>query len=186
MPVPGQKNAVKLSTPEGCDYKLNIINTNQNQIKMDPEKKDNKEFEALQTQLEVQKKLNAKNLVKLHVQRGVVQEAEVEHLTKLAETDAETVEKMLDARKPVETHETKEKPSETTEGKKLNETIKQFTQGADAGKKTTDERKDWTFFDYFRKDSAALAIMSEKEPERYKKLELAFNEEAKKMNLKAE
>jgi hypothetical protein len=187
--LPGQKNAVKLSTPEGGDYKLNIINTNQNQNQMDPKEKDNKEVEALQLQLDEQKKLNAKNLVKLHVQRGVVQEAETEHLTKLAETDYPTVEKMLDARTPAEKTEKTEKTeklSETAEGKKLNETIQQFTQAADASKKTTDERKDWTFLDFYKKDREALSVMQEKEPERYKALELAFNKEAQTLNLKAE
>jgi len=186
--LPGQKNAVKLSTPEGGDYTLNIIN-NQKQTKVETKEKDNKEVENLQLQLDEQKKLNAKNLVKLHVQRGVVQEAETEHLTKLAETDYPTVEKMLDARTPAEKTEKTdktEKLSETAEGKKLNETIKEFTQGADGSKKAIDDRKNWTFLDLYKKDREALSVMQEKEPERYKALELAFNKEAETMSLKAE
>lgn len=89
--VPGQANAVKLSTPEGKEYKLNLITSK----KMD---KEEKTIEDIQKELDVQKKLNADNLVRLHKERGVVQDAEMESLKELALSNYDTVSKMLDAR----------------------------------------------------------------------------------------
>lgn len=90
--IPGQKNAVKLSTPEGGEYKLNFITKKQTMSK--PEKT----IEDIQAELETSKKLNAENLVLRHKERGVVQDAEVEHLKELALSNYETISKMLDAR----------------------------------------------------------------------------------------
>ncbi len=193
--VPGQKNAVKLCTPEGGDYKLSIIsNKNQNQ-KMDPVEKDNsKELQNLQTQLDEQKKLNAKNLVKIHQQRGVVQEAEVEHLNTLAAQNYETVEKMLEARTLSAVPDGKEKQPENKdkvtpvaggeEGKKLAEQLGAFTQGA-GDKSVKDERANWSYYDFFKKDPEALSAMVENEPERFKKLEADFVKESEKQSLQA-
>lgn len=167
--VPGQKNAVRLSTPDGGDYKLNIIN-NENPKKMEPEKTNNEE--ELQKQLSIERKRNATNLVKFHKQRGVVQDGEVESLEKLALNDYETVEKMLDARTPPAKEpepETTEK--ENAETKNLSEQVKNFTQNLGNAKTAGSERDNWNFYDYFRKDPMALSIMREKEPEKYKKLE---------------
>lgn len=91
--LPGQKNAVKLSTPEGESYKLHLI-TNKKKI-MD---KEEKTIDQLKQELDAQKKLNAENLVLRHKARGVVQDGEVDSLKELALTSYETVSKMLDAR----------------------------------------------------------------------------------------
>jgi hypothetical protein len=192
--VPGQKNAVKLCTPDGQDFSLGLITDKQNpKTEMDGKEKEQnenreKELKELKEQLAAQRKLNAKNLIKLHQQRGVVQDGEVEHLTKLAETDQETVEKMLDARQPQEAKESKEQKTTTTvtdeQGKKLAEDMKKFTQTAGGGKSAT-EREAWTFLDWFKKDSDGLALMAKNEPDKHKALELAFAAEAKKNNLVA-
>lgn len=192
--VPGQKNAVRLCTPEGKDYKLGLITDNQNsKTEMDGKEKEKtegleKENKELKEQLAAQRKLNAKNLIKLHQQRGVVQDGEVEHLTKLAETDQETVEKMLSARTPVDAKkEVEEKPKTQAtdeQGKKLAEEMKKFTQSAGGGK-PAGERDSWTFLDWFKKDPDGLALMAKNEPDKHKALELAFAAEAKKNNLVA-
>lgn len=91
--VPGQKNAVKLTTPDGNVYKLNLVT----KLKTDMAKEE-KSVEQLNAELAAQKKLNAENLVKMHQIRGVVQDAEVEPLRALALNDYENVQKMLDAR----------------------------------------------------------------------------------------
>jgi len=180
--VPGQKNAVKLSTPDGEDYQLSIVNNSQNQnpkkMEKDPEK------EALQLQLDQQKKLNAANLVKLHVQRGVVQEGEIESLNKLAAADYETVEKMLEARTPA-IKEPEQKKTTTDEGKKLADKVAEITQDAEKSTAKKSERDDWSFMDWFKKDAEGLSIMQEKEPEKYKKLESDFALSASKQGLKA-
>jgi hypothetical protein len=191
--VPGQKNAVKLCTPDGEDYKLSIISNQNQKSKMDPEEKDNsKELQNLQTQLDEQKKLNAKNLVKIHQQRGVVQEPEVEHLNALAVQNYDTVEKMLEARTLTVVPENKDnkdgKPTPAAggeEGKKLAKQLGQFTQGAGDPKGTKDERASWTYLDYYKKDPEALSAMSANEPEKFKKLEADFETESTKMGLKA-
>jgi hypothetical protein len=177
--IPGQKNAVKLSTPDGQDYKLNIIN-NLKSNRMDEKEKNAQAssavVETLQKELDEQKKLNAKNLVKMHKIRGAVQDAEEEHLTKLAESDYGTVEKMLDAR-TVEVPK-KEEPAEET--KRLAEEVKSFTQNAETEKNSASNRADWSYYDYFRKDPDALEAMRKNNPKEYEKIELAFQKEAEK------
>jgi len=90
--LPGQKNAVKLSTPNGGKYKLNLI-TNSTAMA-----KEEKTVEQLQEELTASKKLNAENLVLRHKERGVLQDGEIEGLKELALHSYETVSKMLDAR----------------------------------------------------------------------------------------
>jgi len=190
--VPGQKNAIKLCTPEGENYSLSLIDKKPNpKPTMDGKEKENAEareleLKGLREQLAAQHKLNAKNLIKLHSQRGVVQEAEVEHLTKLAESDCETVEKMLDARTPAEKVDGDgKKPTEPkgdAEAKKLAEEIKKFAQGQGGGKPATG-REAWTMLDFFKKDPDALSLMAKDEPEKFKALEEAFKASAKKEGL---
>jgi HK97 family phage prohead protease len=100
--IPAQKNAVKLSTPEGHEYKLSLLTIN-NSTEMN--KNEEKTVEQLTAELAVQKQLNADNLIRLHQQRGVISDGEVESLKKLALIDLAEVSKMLDARqtpKPAE------------------------------------------------------------------------------------
>ena len=177
--IPGQKNAVKLSTPDGLDYKLNIIN--QKEISMDKKDEKNTEVEDLKKELQEQRKLNAENLVSLHAQRGVVQDGEKESLQKLAASDYGEVKKLLEARTPPEKkEETDEKKSE---GKQLGEQVKEMFQNQKTETPAGGEKM--SFYDMFRKDPEGLAAMRQNDPEGYKKLEADFNAEAKKMNLKA-
>lgn len=90
--IPGQKNAVKLSTPEGGEYKLDLIS---NQTKMD---KVEKTVEQMQAELAASKQLAADNLVLMHKERGVVQDGEIASLKKLAFSDYDTTSAMLSAR----------------------------------------------------------------------------------------
>ena len=90
--LPGQKNAVKLSTPEGKAYKLNLISKTPTMDKVE------KTVEQLQEELANSKKLNAENLVLRHKERGVVQDGEIEGLKELAAHSYDTVSKMLDSR----------------------------------------------------------------------------------------
>lgn len=189
--VPGQKNAVKLCTIDGGEYKLSIVPTN-NSNKM-AEEKDKQEVTDLKQKLEAQYKLSAENLVKYHKQRGVVQDKEVEHLTQLAITNYESVSKLLDARttetkdgeetdgKGGNAADSKEGKQTSNEGKMLAEAILSFTQGTGAG--TKNERESWTYLDWYKKDSEGLALMQQKEPEKFKKLEADFVAESKKQGL---
>jgi len=90
--IPGQKNAVKLSTPEGKAYKLNLISKTPTMDKVE------KTVEQLQAELVASKKLNAENLVLRHKERGVLQDGEIEGLKELALHSYDTVSKMLDSR----------------------------------------------------------------------------------------
>jgi HK97 family phage prohead protease len=96
--VPGQKNAVKLSSPEGKEYKLNLITHTKN----NPMEKTDKTVEQLQQELQEQKKLNAENLITIHKNRGVITEGELPSLHQLALSNYETVKGMLEARMPAE------------------------------------------------------------------------------------
>lgn len=90
--IPGQANAVKLSTPEGKEYKLNLLTQNREMAK------EEKTVEQLNQELEAQRKLNAENLVTIHKNRGVVADGEVESLKKLALVDYQSTSEMLNAR----------------------------------------------------------------------------------------
>lgn len=172
--VPGQKNAVKLCTPEGGDYKLDVLD-NKKDNQMVKEEKDKSSEEDLQKMLNAEREKNAKNLVKLHVQRGVVSDGEVESLEKFALLDYNETEKMLDARTPAKKEEEKPEGKEKEEdGKKLSEELKKLNLSSEQGKTTKSERDAWTYYDYFRKDPKALNAMRENEPEKYKKLEADY------------
>lgn len=91
--LPGQKNAVKLSTPTGETYTLKLVTINTENMA-----DDKKTVEQYQQENLALRKLNADNLVALHKLRGVVAEAEVEPLLQLALENYETVKKMLNAK----------------------------------------------------------------------------------------
>lgn len=119
--IPGQKNAVKLMTPEGGEYKLSLINK---QKQMDDK---NKTTEQLQKDLDAQKKLAAENLIKYHSARGVVQEGEKDSLMELAFDKYDTVSKMLDGRTPADPNAGKE----NTDGAKADALVElHFNRGA--------------------------------------------------------
>lgn len=206
--IPGQKNAVKLSTPEGGEYKLNLITNNSK--KMETETDQGKENIQLKEQLEKQKKLNAENLIALHVNRGVVAQEEIESLKKLAMQDGESVSIMLTARKePAKSDDNvenllklhfergaiteQEKPiyalsakndfdatKKVLEAKAGKEVVEQLNLGASTLGTTaeSEDRKSWTYLDYYKKDPAALQKMEKENPEAFKKLELSFVEKA--------
>ena len=186
--VPGQKNAVKLMNDDGSDYKLGVLNPEtaagmlagkQNDKKMSKEtdkpEKTGAELEEqnrqLQAQLEESRKLNAKNLVALHVQRGVVCAGEVESLEKLALKDYEEVSKMLDAREVPSKGEGEDKPKpegpKAEQGKTLAAQLQEMQGGAS---KAEDERKSWDYLEWTKKDPRGLAAMEANEPDRFKKL----------------
>lgn len=98
--IPGQANAVKLSTPEGKEYKLNLLTQNREMAK------EEKTVEQLNQELEAQRKLNAENLVTIHKNRGVVADGEVESLKKLALVDYQSTSEMLNARQVPKTETT--------------------------------------------------------------------------------
>jgi hypothetical protein len=215
--VPGQKNAVKLSTPAGEEYKLNLLPNNQKIMS----KENEKTVEQLTQEVQALKKLNAENIVALHKQRGVVQDGEVESLQKLAFNDYDTVKLMLEVRTPAKSESSADTAeakalalvdvhfnrgaitaTEKEEFKKLAMTdfdsvkkllearpgkdgLQTFVQGLGTGNatQTTDERKEWGYYDYFKKDPAALELMQRNEPERYKKLIADFETESKKLGI---
>lgn len=119
--VPGQKNAVKLSTPEGGKYKLDLIS---NTPKMD---KVEKTVEQMQTELAASKQLAADNLVLLYKERGVVQDGEIPSLKKLALDNYEVVSSMLSARVKQEVHASS---TETTDSKADALVALHFNRGA--------------------------------------------------------
>lgn len=182
--VPGQKNAVKLMNEDGSDYILGILTTGDGEEPEPGKNNDTMEKEngkpaadagvleeqnrTLQAQLEESRKLNAKNLVALHVQRGVVSEGEVESLEKLAMLSYADVEKMLSAREAPAgaAGEGKEDPK-GDQGKALAAQLKEL-QGGPAG--ADDERKSWDYLEWTKKDPRGLAAMEANEPDRFKKL----------------
>lgn len=200
--LPGQKNAVKLSTPEGNEYKLHLI------TKKTEMNKEEKTVDQLKAELETQKKRNAENLVLRHKTRGVVQDGEVGSLKELAASNYDTVSKMLDARVPtpdkkddtagekakvlvalhfnrgaitepeVKIYEEAAKldydgTKKVLEAKAGVDGVKNFVQGMSSGaeqKPSDGDRAGWGYYDYFKKDPHALALMEKNEPEKYKAL----------------
>lgn len=122
--IPGQKNAVKLSTPEGGEYKLDLIST---QTKME---KVEKTVEQMQAELASSKQLAADNLVMYHKERGVVQDGEIASLKKLAFNDYETTSSMLGARTKPEVQTPAGGVTETAEAKADALVALHFNRGA--------------------------------------------------------
>ncbi|MCL1821936.1 MAG: HK97 family phage prohead protease [Prolixibacteraceae bacterium] len=210
--LPGNANAVKLSSAAGNDYKPKLI------LKMD---KDEKTVEQLKSELEAQRKQNAENLVLRHKERGVVQDGEVDSLKELACGNYETVSKMLEGRKPVETKsedssETKAKAlvalhvgrgviaqtevafyenaakfdyegtKKQLEARQGMAEVQEFVNGMNVGgeqKQPTNERAGWGYYEYFKNDPAALSFMEKNEPEKYKKLIADFEAESAKLGI---
>ncbi|NLL27246.1 MAG: hypothetical protein GX259_00450 [Bacteroidales bacterium] len=179
--VPGQKNAVKLSNVDGGDYTLSLISKTKNMNPEDKEKKENQsqqlqsqeqEIERLKSELAEQKKLNIDNLIESHKNRGVVADNEVESLKKLATNDYDTVKQMLEGR---------EVKQNENSSKELSAQMAQFVKNNE--QKAADERANWTYLDFYKKDPEALSLMQKNEPEKYAKLEKDFAEQAKKENL---
>lgn len=226
--IPGNANAIRLSMQDGKQYQLGetlratSLQTNQNKISnMEESKKQEETIGTLKAALDKSLKLNAENLIKLHQQRGVVSEKEVDALKRLALNDYDATREMLEARSLPETPdrdkegatlakqlvqlhfdrgaitETErtfyEKAAESDyEGTKK---VLELRQGKDAvanfvggmtnstSSDATNERADWTYLDYYKKDLDALNEMKAKEPEKYAKLEASFVAESKKMGV---
>ncbi|MCL2290834.1 MAG: hypothetical protein FWC34_09080 [Bacteroidetes bacterium] len=193
--LPGQKNAIVLSnnnelklSHSGSEYHLKEIKLNENPETMDKEEKNN--VDELSKQLSTEKERNATLLIKLHQKRGVVADGEVEHLKKLAITDPDSVEKMLEARpeptpeKVEETSKTEETEKKEQERKELSAKLENF--GKDGSGKSANGRDGWNYLEWFKKDPQGLELMAKNEPEKFKKLEMDFAQESKAMHLKAE
>lgn len=198
--VPGQKNAVRLMNEDGSDYRLGILTeearpkgpaTQQKRNNMSKETENQpektgaelaEENRQLQLKLDESRKLNAKNLVALHSQRGVVAAGEVEHLEKLALLDYDSVEKMLNAREvpdPGKSEPEKEDPK-GDQGKQLAAELEKLQGGAG---KVEDERKGWDYLEWTKKDPRGLAAMEQNEPERFKKLCMDFEASSREKGL---
>lgn len=184
--LPGNANAVKLLNLDGSEYQLNLI-TRKTMSKEDENNEQkptapNPEMEAMKLELEKQKKINAKNMVALHVQRGVVGEKEVDHLEKLAMQDYETTEAMLNAREVPGKRKEGHQPEapKPNEGEQLAAQLEHFQQGKE---KPQAERDGWTYLDWYKKDHAGLLAMQEKHPEKYKDLVDRWEAECKSKGL---
>lgn len=197
--VPGQKNAVRLMNDDGSDYILGILNPeaaagmqagdkNSNNMSKEPEKPANEagameeQNRALRAELEESRKLNAKNLVALHCQRGVVVQGEVEHLEKLALQDYESVEKMLSAREVPASHEP-EPPKEDPKGEQGRALAAQLQEMQGGAGNAEDERKSWDYLEWTKRDPRGLAAMEQNEPERFKKLCMDFETASREKGL---
>lgn len=174
--VPGQKNAVKLTSPEGVEYKLNVITKEKT---MYTEEKTT-EIRKLEEQLAESKKLNIQNLIQMHKQRGVIEEGELASLEKLALADYQETSKMLDARTAVQ--EKKPTTKIEDESKKLAIVMQNFAGGL-GEIAPQNERETWDYLNYYKKDPEALSLMQKEDPDRYKKLEADFLVASKKSGL---
>lgn len=127
--LPGQKNAVKLSHPDGSEYKLHLLTKTEMA-------KEELTVEQLRTQLEAANKLNAENLIAIHKTRGVVQDGEVASLQTLALSNYDAVKQMLEARTVATPQEQKQDP--TAEESKALALVKTHL---DRGAITADQQK---------------------------------------------
>ncbi len=170
--VPGNANAVKqlyeikLSTFEGRECKLKILH------KMEV---DEKTVAELKAELEAQKKINVETLLLAYKNKGVLQEGEEEVLSALAMKDYDNVRKMLELR---------QLPAAKTEisGAKAVSFVNNLNndaKGANGNK--ANERANWTYLDYYKKDMNGLNEMQQKEPDKYKRLEAEFINESQSM-----
>lgn len=102
----------------------------------------------------------AVQLVRLHLDRGAITAQETEFFQSAAAADYEGTKKVLELRKG-------------------RESIGAFGTTGAAG----DDRKDWKYLDFYKKDLKALGDMERNDPERYAKLVADATADAKAMNL---
>jgi phage head maturation protease len=176
--VPGQKNAVRLSDAAGNDYKLNLISKQNRKMEENKNQEQATRIAELESQLSAEKAKKADMLVQLHMQRGAVQEGEVDSLTKLALADFDTVETMLNAR-TVEVKKTDDKPADD-ERARLAAAIEKLNAG-EAPK--PNEKDSWSYMEWLKKDYDGLLSMQKNEQEKYKALEAALHADCEKNHL---
>lgn len=181
--LPGNANAVKLLNTDGTEYQLNLIQRQMEEKKKSPEMDDQTKLDAMRQEIAEMREVNAKNLVALHVQRGVVDADEVEHLHALAKLDYHTTEKMLEARKVKETPVADPHKGKGAEEAMLAEQLDRMLSG-DA--KPADEREGWSYLDWYKRDHAGLLSMQEKDSARYAALVSAWEQECKSKGLNLE
>lgn len=213
--IPGQRNAVKLSTPEGKEYQLHLVTTNQNKKSMTEEEKQKQE----QENVKLRKQLSVE-LVARHIGRGVISESEKFYYERQAELDYDGTKAFLDAKKSenkttgnqelanqlVELHfkrgaiKADEKPfyenaakldydgtKKVLEGKTGIDNAQQFVGGMQNQPEVDkNDRTKWTYLDYYKNDLSALEAMEKREPEKYNKLLQAYNDECKAKKLAIE
>lgn len=95
----------------------------------------------------------ANQLVELHFTRGAIADTEKEFYAKSAELDYEGTKKVLEMRKG----------KETVDAHLHN--LGAGMEGADAN-----DRKNWKYLDWYKKDLEGLETMKNKEPEKHAKL----------------
>jgi len=105
----------------------------------------------------------AEALVALHIGRGAIAELERSVFKAAALADYEGAKKAMEAR-----------PG-TADAKAF---VEGMTQGATASSAAND-RSNWSYLDFYKKDLTALNAMEKSEPERYKKLQASFEAECK-------
>lgn len=178
--LPGNANAVKLLNADGTEYQLNLISRPMTEEKKSPEKDEQTQLDAMRQEIAEMRVVNAKNLVALHVQRGVVDQEEVEHLEVLANLDYHTTEKMLNARKKQEEAKRESREESGGEGAALAEQLNRVLAGE---AKKRDEREGWSYLDWYKKDHAGLLAMQASDSKRYDALVEAWAQECKDKGL---
>lgn len=211
--LPGQKNAVKLSKPGGGEYKLSLIPKNvemdksgkkieeleaqlakANQVNAeslvlmhkhrgvvaDAEIESLKtlaisNYDTVKTMLEARVAENkqeddrAATLVQLHFTRGAIMSEEKDFFEKSAKLDYEGTKKLLEQRRG------------TADFKSF---VAKLSDGDGKDKELEDdERKKWTFLDWYKKDPEGLKKMEKEDPEKYARLAGDFDEENKKLGI---
>lgn len=120
---------------------------------------------ALKLQAEAARQSEVENLLALGRTKGVVNDANVESFKLMATNNPGEMKKMLDS--IVLTVITPATPTQT-----LAEKMVQLTAGN--GGSQADDRNNWTFDDWNKKDSKGLLAIKQNDPARYKKLALAY------------
>ena len=153
----------------------------------------NKENAEMKTLQEENARLSADNkalmegrvedLIALHMERGVINEAEKESLKKLALVDYDTVKEMLRVRQNPVTEDSHAETQKDEEGKKLAEQLSAMGKGEGHKGGEKDDRADWDFMRWTKEDAEGLALMEAKDPERFKKLCGEFEADCRKKGL---
>lgn len=222
--VPGQGNAVKLLSPDGNEYKLNLVVIESNSEKMSGQKTVEQltlELTAAQNEIAALKKLTAEQLILLHKQRGVVTEAETASLLELALVKFDTVKLMLEAKQPAPATP---QPADNGSREAMADALvklhfdrgaitapqKEFYRnaavlnyegaatllqslpgsaqlqsavlglGGQQSPTPAEDRKDWKYLDWWKRDQKGLEAMKLSAPEKYKALEAACIEDGRK------
>lgn len=173
--IPGDRNAVRLSNGGDIENVVPVLSARtENSLETNSDKKMDKIIQALGLSagatedqavaaIVALQAARVESLLAVGVQKGIVSSENRAQYERLAKADYEAVQ-LLFTNAPAAAVAGAGEQNEKTEEVSLTALIRQLAGGQKSDK---DERENWSFDDWSKKDSAGLLKMKNSEPEKY-------------------